>query len=263
MIRLLHRLKGLVPALLTGLLLALPFGAGATDIANMNDSERAAFGQEVRRYLLENPEVIVEVIRELEKRQAEARTAGDAALIAANAKAIFDDGISWIGGNPEGDVTLVEYMDYRCPYCRKAGPEVAALLRKDGNIRYIVKEYPILGPDSTYASKVAISTLRTLGPDAYARVHEALMTHEGPWNEKAMRRILARLGLDADKVLAGTEAPEVQDHIDRILAQGRRLRIDGTPTFIIGDTFVRGYAPEHAMAQIVADVRKRGAGRPE
>lgn len=239
-----------------------PGAASATDITNMTREERTAFGQEVRRYLMENPEVIVEVIRELEKRQAEAKTTGDATLIAANADRIFHDGISWVGGNPEGDVTIVEYSDYRCPYCRRARAEVEDLLRKDGNIRFILKEYPILGPDSTFASKVAVSALRNLGPEAYAKVHDALMEYNGPWNEKAMRRLLAHIGVDADKVLTGMEDPAVEEHLGRILAEGRKLGIDGTPTFIIGDTFVRGYAPEEAIARIVEDVRKRGAGDP-
>ncbi|HHI70877.1 MAG TPA: DsbA family protein, partial [Rhodobacteraceae bacterium] len=119
--------------------------AMATDIAEMTDSERDVFRSEIRDYLLENPEVLLEAISILEQRQADEQAGNDKALLQTNFNDIYNDGVSFVGGNPDGDITIVEFSDYRCPYCKRAHPEVADLLKSDGNIRFIYKEYPILG----------------------------------------------------------------------------------------------------------------------
>ena len=110
------------------------------------------------------------------ERQADLAANNDKAVVRANAKAIFDDGYSWVGGNPEGDITLVEFMDYRCTYCRRAYDEVNQLLETDGNIRFIVKEFPILGEQSTLASQYAVAVMQVYGGDSYELIHDALMT---------------------------------------------------------------------------------------
>ena len=128
---------------------ALPLGA--TPAAP--DAVDPEFGEQVRAYLLQNPEVIFEAVAEFERRNAQAQGDMDGALIEANAEALFNDPMSWVGGNPEGDVTLVEFLDYKCGFCKRALPEVDALLEQDDNIRVIVKELPILGAESELASR--------------------------------------------------------------------------------------------------------------
>ncbi|MEC9311738.1 MAG: thioredoxin domain-containing protein, partial [Pseudomonadota bacterium] len=132
--------------------------AQALDLSNMSATEREAFGAQVREYLMENPEVILEAVNLLEQRQAAAEATRDQALVADNLQELENDGYSWVGGNPEGDITLVEFMDYRCGYCRRAAREVAELLAKDGNIRWVVKEFPILGEASVLSSRFAVAT---------------------------------------------------------------------------------------------------------
>ncbi len=231
-------------------------GPAAADIADMTADERTAFHGEVRAYLLENPEVIMEAIAVLEARQAEAEAAGDADALRAEAAALFDDPDSYVGGNPEGDVTVVEFLDYRCGYCRRAHPEVAELVASDADIRIIVKEFPILGEQSMLGSRFAIATLRTVGDAAYAAVSDALMTQRGDITPGSLRDLAISLDLDADAVMAGMDDPE----IDRIIADNRalaqRLRINGTPSFVFGDTMVRGYVPLDAMREIVAEERE-------
>ena len=122
---------------LSAALLAGP--AAAFDPAAMTETERAAFGEAVKAYLMENPQVLVEAIGVLEERQQAAESENDKVLVQTNAKDIFEDGHSWVGGNLTGDVTLVEFVDYRCSYCRKAHDEVAELVKSDGNIRLIMK----------------------------------------------------------------------------------------------------------------------------
>ena len=233
---------------------ALP--AAATDLSALTEAERDAFRAEVRAYLLDNPEVLMEAIAVLEQRQAEQAAAGDAALLAANAEALYADPDSWVGGNPEGSVTIVEFSDYRCGYCRKAHPEVMQLLELDGDIRYIVKEFPILGEQSTLAARFAIAVLRVAGPEAYGQVHDLLYTGlRGDVTPDALDRLATDLGLDAGAILAEMTTPEVDAIIAENLALAQRLRISGTPTFVIGDQMIRGYVPLDAMTGIVAEER--------
>ena len=153
--------------------LALP--ASAMDLTELTDAERAQFRAEVRSYLMDNPEVIMEAVELLQNREADAQAQADVSMVSDNADVIFDDGYSWVGGNPEGDITLVEFLDYRCGYCKRAHGEVAKLLETDGNIRLIVKELPILGDDSVLASRFAIATKQVAGGDAYRAMNDALM----------------------------------------------------------------------------------------
>ena len=136
----------------------------AFDIAKMTDAERAAFQTEIRSYLLAHPEVLDEMANALDAQKAETQAVVDRDLVSANRADLDSDPASYVGGNPEGDLTVVEFIDYRCGYCRKAHGEVAELVRSDGNIRYVVKEYPILSEQSVMAGRVAIAVLRDLGP---------------------------------------------------------------------------------------------------
>ncbi|MGJ8557048.1 MAG: thioredoxin domain-containing protein, partial [Sulfitobacter geojensis] len=157
--------------------LALP--ATAMDLTELSDAERAQFRAEVRAYLMENPEVIMEAVDALREKEANAQAQADVDLVSVNADAIFDDGYSWVGGNPDGDITLVEFLDYRCGYCKKAHDEVAKLLEKDGNIRLIVKEFPILGDQSVLASRFAVAVKQVAGDDSYKAMNDALMAFRG------------------------------------------------------------------------------------
>ncbi|SEW16149.1 Protein-disulfide isomerase [Cognatiyoonia koreensis] len=238
------------------LLLALTF-ALATPLAaqEMTDAEREAFRAEVRAYLLENPEVLMEAIGILEQREQEAQVQADVALAQANADALFNDPTSFVGGNPDGDITIVEFMDYRCGFCKRAYPEVSELVSGDGNIRYIIKEFPILGEESILASRFAIATRMVAGDEAYDDVHSTLMEFEGNISEASLQRIGEAFGLDTDAVFAEMESNEVTTIINNNRALAQRMRISGTPTFVVEDQMLRGYVPLDQMQQIVAAVR--------
>ena len=156
----------------------------------------AAFRDEVRAYLMDNPEVLLEAMQVLRDRESQAEAQADEQLLSRHSAEIFEDGVSYVGGNPDGDVTIVEFLDYRCGYCRKAHTEVAKLLAADGNIRWVVKEFPILGADSDAAAKMAVATLIHYGPDAYATLHDTLMTFKGPVNPATMPKIAQEAGID-------------------------------------------------------------------
>lgn len=235
---------------------ALP--AGAFDMSAMSDAERDAFRAEIRSYLLDNPEVLMEAIGVLEDRQAAAQANADVELIASRADAIFEDGMSWVGGNPDGDVTIVEFIDYRCSFCRRAHPEIEALLATDGNIRLIVKEFPILGEESMLASRFAIAVKLNEGDEAYKRAHDALIEQRGAITLPVLERLAAELGLDADAVMTGMLDPEVDRIIGTNRALAQELGISGTPTFILPGQMLRGYLPLDGMRAVVAEERAEG-----
>lgn len=225
------------------------------DLSNMSDAERSAFRAEIRAYLMDNPQVILEAVQSLEERQAAEQAAAEVNLIADNAEAIFNDGFSWIGGNPDGDITIVEFMDYRCGYCRKAHADVAKLLDFDGNIRLIVKEFPILGEDSLASSKFAIAIKQLHGDEAYGAVHEELITMRGSANEPALAKVAKNAGLDHKEILAKMESEEVLAEIRATRALAETLQIRGTPTFVLEDELLRGYVPFDGMLAMVEQIR--------
>lgn len=225
------------------------------DLGDMTAEQQAAFGDAVRNYLLENPQVIMEAVAVLEAREKEAQEAQDVALVANNMERLVNDGYSWVGGNPDGDVTVIEFSDYRCGFCRRAHPEVEQLLAADGNIRLIVKEFPILGEASMVSSQFAIATQIVAGDDAYKMVYDALIALEGNPGNGPLRRLAETLGLDADAIMAEMGSDEVMRRIADTRDLARAMNISGTPTFVFGDQMVRGYAPLATMQDIVADVR--------
>ena len=238
---------------LAGLTLAAAMALPAQ--AEMTDAERREFRDEVREYLLENPEVLMEAIGVLEQRQAAEKLQDDQALVQVNADAIFNDEGSFVGGNPDGDITIVEFMDYNCGYCKRAFPEVDTLVRKDGNIRFIVKEFPILGESSVLASRFALATRMVEGDEAYEDVHNAMMSLRGGIAEAALMRLADDKGYDGDAIKAQMNSDEVNKVLADTQALAQRLQITGTPTFVMEDQMVRGYVPLENMVQIVAQLR--------
>ncbi|GAB5445798.1 DsbA family protein [Gymnodinialimonas sp.] len=229
--------------------------AFATDIGDMTDAERQAFRGEIRQYLLDNPEVLMEAIAVLEQRQAEEEAAAQEVAVVQNAPALFNSAFDHVGGNPDGDVVIVEFVDYRCSFCRRAHPEVTELVETDGNIRIITKEFPILGEQSVLASRFAIATNIALGGEAYEQVGDALMAMRSDVTELALARLADDLGLDSEAIFEAMEDPLVQTTIDANYALGQRMGITGTPSFVFGDQMVQGYVPLSNMQDIVAIIR--------
>ncbi len=245
-----------MPSPLPGLLLgALLCAAPLTGHAEMSPPERETFRAEVRAYLLENPQILSEMILLLEERQKAATVAADAELISRNADRIFDDGYSFVGGNPAGGLTIVEFLDYQCGYCRQAHPEIVDLVSSDGDIRWIVKELPILGPASEIAARAAIATLIVDGPETYAALSAALMRLDGPVTDASLDATLTDVGADPAAIRAAMTGPEVTRRIDATRTLARDLGIQGTPSFVMGDRMLRGYLPLAAMRDFAATVR--------
>jgi protein-disulfide isomerase len=225
--------------------------AKASNLSALTPAERAYFRAEVRAYLLENPDVLMEAFTVLEQRQTQQATRKDKQLLSVNASALYEDPNAWIGGNPEGDMTIVEFIDYRCGYCRKAHSEVEQLVQSNKNIRLIVKEFPILGQDSLRSSQFAIAAKLVHGNDAYKLAHDALINLKQGTSDTTLNRLASSLGFNGDEVLAKMNSIEVRAIIDDNRLLGQRLSITGTPTFVMGDQLVRGYLPLEGMRDII------------
>ncbi|ROU03942.1 DsbA family protein [Histidinibacterium lentulum] len=234
--------------------------AAAFDLEAMTDAERAAFRAEVRAYLLDNPEVLMEAIGVLEQREAMAQAEADRMLARENREALWNDGHSWVGGNPDGDVTIVEFVDYRCGFCRRAHPEVEALLEQDGNIRLIMKEYPILGESSLASSQFAIAVKRLHGDAAYKDVHDALISLRADATPETLAQLAEGFGFEPQPILDEMGSVAVAQVIEENRALAQRMQISGTPTFVVGDELLRGYLPAAQMQVVVDEVRASSDG---
>lgn len=243
---------------LAALLSAAAPAAMAQGLTDMSEADRAAFNEAVREFLLENPEVIVEAMTVLQSREDQAAVQRDLDMLAENKDLIFNSSDDWAGGNLEGDITLVEFMDYRCGYCHKAYEEVEELIKSDGKIRFVLKEFPVLGPDSITAAKFAISVRKLYGDDAYKTAHDAMFAMRGEINAQSLARLAETLGHDPKAVETQMNAPEVQAVIDQNYELAQKMEVNGTPAFVIGNMMLRGYIPLDSMRQIVEQARDKG-----
>tara|TARA_Y100000385_G_scaffold161262_1_gene167304 strand:- start:48 stop:803 length:756 start_codon:yes stop_codon:yes gene_type:complete len=239
----------------TALITALALPAASNDVDKMTSGERTIFRNEIRSYLMENPEVLLEAMQVLRDREAQQEASRDVEMLSKLSPEIFNDGVSFVGGNPDGDITIVEFVDYRCGYCRRAYSDMMQLIMVDKNIRWVIKEFPILGQDSDLASRLAVATLQHYGPKDYANLHNVLMEFKGPINNGTLSRISQDAGIELDPILELIESKEVSDHISRMRALGQQLGITGTPAFVIEDTILRGYLPLTEMQKIIAEIR--------
>ncbi|MCY4006165.1 MAG: DsbA family protein [Rhodobacteraceae bacterium] len=227
------------------------------DFGNLSEDGRAQLRQEIRDYLLTNPEILIEAFSLLESRQAAAELEQSREAILANAELLFNNPNSWQGGNPEGDITIVEFIDYRCGYCRKAHTEIQELLATDPGIRMIVKEYPILSQESFDSAKLALAALRNGGQDAYKLAHDFLIGFNGEIDSDLYANISTLTGIDQDVLTEDIASADIENIIIANYQLADSLGISGTPAFVIGSTLHPGYAPLDQMRQMIAEERAR------
>lgn len=209
----------------------------------------------VREFLIENPEVLVEALQSYQTRVEAEEKMRKRAVLEDLRDELENDGASPVIGTPEGNVTVVEFMDYRCGYCKKVFPAVRDLINADGNIRYVVKEFPILGPDSVIASQAALAVWRTT-PEKYLAFHTALMESRGGLTEKKVLAMAAEIGLDAKRIGEAMKDPEIGAALQRNRDLAVKLGINGTPAFIVGKHFVPGALSVESLRDLVAAARK-------
>ena len=230
---------------------------GFGDMKRLNltaDSSADAFGQRVRAYLLEHPEVIYEAAQRYEARQRTEEQTEAQTVVKARADEILRDPDSPVGGNPEGDVTLVEFFDYNCSYCRQVAPIMEEAAAADPKLRIVYKEFPILGPNSTYAAKAALAIHRQ---GKYLAFHQALMQGRGSADQARVLDAAAKAGADIERVKADMDDPAIVTTIKKNLTLARDLRINGTPGFVVGDQIIRGATDLATLQALIQDARKK------
>ena len=236
-------------AALAALAAVLTLAAPAMADDALSAEQRAAVEALIERYIAENPEKIIESVREHNRREEEARVAAAEGNLVALRDEILNDPASPVAGNPDGDVTVVEFFDYRCGYCKRSLDMVLAILEDDPGVRVVFKEFPILSPQSRQAAKAALAA-RAQG--AYLPFHVALMGARGAFEDEQIFEIADEVGLDVDRLAADMAAPEVEAQIDAVAALASALDINGTPTFVVGGEIIRGAVDIEAMRAAIA-----------
>lgn len=242
-------MKRLLIAFSMTLLMTLP--ATAQDRSISEDDVRRL----VLETILENPEIIMEAVAILQQREQEAQAAAAAAALQENRELLFNDPDAEVFGNPDGDVTLVEFFDYNCHYCRVAGPRVAELLESDPNLRIVMREFPILGEGSVEASRAALAARNQ---DGYEAFHWALLDMPGQAQLASALKLARDLGLDAEQLRADMDSPEVDSYIQTSRTLAAALGINSTPSFVIGDAVVPGALPLEDLQRLIEEQRENG-----
>lgn len=229
---------------------AFRLGRPASDVSAALPKDE--FEQRVRDYILNNPEIIMEAARRFEQRQRAAEESEITAVLKSRADEIFRDKESPVGGNPNGNVTLVEFFDYNCPYCRQVTPIMQEAEKADAQLRVVYKEFPILGPNSTFSAKAALAVHRQ---GKYLAFHKELMLERGVADEAKVLRIAAKIGVDVDRMKSEMNDPAITAMVERNLALAQALRINGTPGFVIGDQIVRGAVDLKTLQALIHEAR--------
>ena len=219
-----------------------------------SEDQREELGGIIRDYLLENPEILREVIEALEAKEQQAGADAALAAIGERSAELYRSDGDLVAGNPDGSVTMAEFFDYNCGYCKRAMSDVLALIESDDDLRVVFKEWPILGEGSRFAARAALAS-RNQGK--YWEFHLALMETRSV-NETTTLEVAERIGLDVEQLKADMERPEVAAVIERNMSLAAAFGIQGTPAFFVDDNMIPGAVGYEALAQVIGRVREEG-----
>ena len=223
--------------------------ATAEDPASALDED--AVRKIVKEYLRENPEVIIEALQEYERREEEARIAEQAEAMEKYVWVLKNDPASPDNG-VQGDVTLVEFFDYQCGYCKRLFPSLVDIMENDSNLRVVFKELPILGPASTFAAQAALAARKQ---GRYLEYHTALMDIRGQLSEAAIMTAAREVGLDTEQLWQDMQDPAIQEHLDRNRQVAEAIGVTGTPAMVVGNQLIPGALDKEGLKQIIERVR--------
>lgn len=246
-------MKKLLTLAAFGLLLAMPVHAAEGD--SLSAAQKSEVETVIRQFLIEKePETIMKAIEVLKQRDQQQQMAVAKEAVAKHKDRIYNEPTSPVLGNPKGDVTIVEFFDYACGYCKMAQPIVEELLKSDKNIRFIAKEFPILGEGSVLGARAALASVKQ---KKYEQFHAALMNNRGAINDNTISDIAQRVGLDAAQLKRDMNDKAIDDIIATNRKLGNDLGVRGTPMFIIGDMVNPGAMDAEALKKAVADARAK------
>ncbi len=230
--------------------LALPVAAHA----EMSADQKAEIESVVREYILQHGEILIESVNNHQKKEEEKVNSAAEGEAKKLLESIKKDKNLAFAGNPDGDVTVVEFFDFNCGYCKKAFEEVQSLLKDDKNVKVVFYDMPILGPSSLEMSKWALAAKKQ---GKYFEFHKDLMTHVGEKSEATLKEIADKAGLDVEKLMKDKASPEIEAELQTHLQMAQTLGIQGTPGFLINEKIYRGYIPYDAMQQSIKEARAK------
>lgn len=239
-------MKFIKMAMLALSVLTVPVAAMAQELTEARVKEL------VYQAIRENPEIVMEAVAILQSRQAKEDAASAANVLSSQRQLLERDPNAPVLGNPDGDVTVVEFFDYNCPYCKRAAPEVQALIAADPNVRLVYREWPILGEGSVYATRASLAA-RNQGK--YKEFHDAMMALKGRADEQSVLRLAKNIGLDIDKLKTDMQSDAVAEHIATSMRLTEAMGVSGTPAFVIGDALVPGFIDVAQLKKLVNDAR--------
>lgn len=236
--------------------LAMPDFVAAADAAPVASSavDKAQIEQIVHDYLVNNPEVLVEVQAALDKKQGEQEKIAQAKAIKADSNEIFNASSDGMLGNPHGKVTIVEFFDYNCHFCRGALKDMQAIVAKDKDVRFVLKEFPILGADSQKASVVSMA-FKELMPEKYGEFHQKLLGREGRADEDTAIKVALSLGANEAALRKAMQDPEIGAAFAKTYDLANKLAITGTPSYVVGNEVVFGALGQKVLEEKLADAR--------
>jgi protein-disulfide isomerase len=205
----------------------------------------------VRELLMREPEIVYEALQELQRRETAAEAERSKAAVLAKKDDLFRSTVSPVGGNPEGEVTLVEFFDYRCGYCRRVVSSLRALVEEDRDLRVVFKEFPILGEDSVRAARAALAAERQ---GLYMPLHFALMAADD-LSMQGIMTMAAGVGLDTERLAQDMASPEIEAEIAANYALANELGIEGTPAFVVDDELIPGAVSQERLASLIEEAR--------
>ncbi len=245
---------GALVSLLIGIVAWTPQQASAIDLEDLGTAERAALEQLIFDYIMSNPEVILESVQTYQEALASGDPLADREAIARVQETLMQSPAAWSGGNQDGDVTIVEFLDYRCGFCRQMFEIVNRVVETDGDIRFVIKEFPILGEQSNFMARLALAIRNLAGDEVYKTVHDALMG-ESEINEAFIEELAETYDIAVTAITEELMSDAVTASIAESYDLAEELRISGTPAFVIGDRILRGAVTEEEMIATIAEVR--------
>lgn len=238
----------------------LPFSAQAADPAPVKaavpaftEEQNAALEDYVRNFILNNPEVLMESVNRYREKMAVKETEDAQKKLVNHKEGLYNGGHPEIG-NPKGDVTVVEFFDYNCGYCKRALETVTKTVENDKNVRVIFIDMPILSPTSTLASKWALAAKKQ---GKYWELHQALMNSSAPKDEENMEKLAKEAGLDVEKLKKDAADPVLDDVLKKNADIAKDLGINGTPGFVVGDEILRGFMEYDGFKTVVQNARAK------
>jgi protein-disulfide isomerase len=238
-------------------LLALTTAVPAT-AAEFTDAQKATIGAVVKDYLLQNPEVLRDAMVELDKRDKAAEATKREKIVSDQSGTLLNSPFGEVVGNPNGKVTLVEFFDYNCGYCKRALDDMTKLMKTDGDLRVVLKDFPVLGPGSVEAAQVAGAVRNQLHGDKFWAFHTKLLGTRGPVAKAQALAAAKDAGVDMDQLAKDMAKPEIKAGIEQNLQLADALSLTGTPSFVIGPDVVVGAVGYDEMKERVDNVAKCG-----